>query len=102
MGLLVIMLKFYKTEGCTGCQDIEDALKELCIEHQVTVVKETNDIPSFIPSGTRLPFLVDEGLLLEGTDDIIDHLSELEEFKDQWYKFQSDACYCDEEGDKRS
>lgn len=22
----------------------------------------------------------------------------LEEFKEQWYKFQSDACYCDEEG----
>jgi hypothetical protein len=26
----------------------------------------------------------------------IAHLEELEQFKELWYKFQSDACYCDE------
>jgi hypothetical protein len=36
--------------------------------------------------------------VFEGSKAVADHLEEMKEFKRQWYKFQSDACYCDEEG----
>jgi hypothetical protein len=36
--------------------------------------------------------------MIQGSDAIIKHLEELEKFKELWDKFQSYACYCDEEG----
>ena len=92
------MIRFFRTENCPGCQDIENTLKELCMAHEVVIVKEKKDIPPFVPSDTKLPFLTDEERLIQGSNNIIDHLSELEEFKSKWYKFQSDACYCDDAG----
>jgi hypothetical protein len=44
----------------------------------------------------RSPLLIDEGKIIQGSKNIINHLNELEEFKNQWYKFQSDVCYCEE------
>jgi hypothetical protein len=92
------MIKLFRTESCLGCQHIENALKELCLAHEVVVVKEKDDIPSSVASNTKLPFLIDGDRLIQGSNNIFVHLSELEEFKSRWYKFQSDACYCDEEG----
>jgi len=95
---LFIMIKFFRTESCPSCRDIENALKELCLAHEVVVVKAEDDIPASVAPDTRLPFLIDGDKLIQGSNNIIAHLSELEEFKSQWYKFQSDACYYDEEG----
>jgi len=92
------MIKFFRTENCPGCQDIEDTLRQLCLACEVVIVKEKGDVPPSVPAGTKLPFLIDEGRLIQGSHNIINHLSELEEFKSQWYKFQSDACYCDDAG----
>jgi glutaredoxin len=92
------MMKFFRTENCPGCQDIEDQLNELCLACEVIIVKEKNDIPPYVRSGTKLPFLIDDDVLIQGYKNIIEHLNELEEFKSQWYKFQSDACYCDDAG----
>ena len=93
------MIKFFRTDNCPGCQDIEDALNELCLACEVIVVKGRDDIPLSVPVSTKLPFLVDENVLIQGYKKIIEHLEGLEEFKSQWYKFQSDACYCDDAGD---
>jgi arsenate reductase-like glutaredoxin family protein len=92
------MMKFFRTENCPGCQDIENILKQLSLACEVIIVKEKNDIPASLPSDIKLPFLIDEGRLIQGINDIVSHLNELEEFKSQWYKFQSDACYCDDAG----
>jgi hypothetical protein len=42
--------------------------------------------------------LVNGGNTFQGHKGIIAHLQELDGFMDLWYKFQSDACYCDESG----
>jgi hypothetical protein len=42
--------------------------------------------------------LVDGEETFEGSDKIIRHLEELEDFARLWRKYQSDACYCDDEG----
>ena len=93
------MIKFFRTDNCPGCQDIEDALKELCLACEVIIVKGKNNIPSYVDPDTKLPFLIDDSEIIQGYKNIIEHMEELEEFKSQWYKFQSDACYCDDAGD---
>lgn len=90
------MIQFFRRHDCPGCRDIEDALKELFIAHEVTVIKAQSDLPTSVSADTKLPFLKDEDKLIQGHKNIVNYLSELEEFKKQWYKFQSDACYCDE------
>jgi len=32
-----------------------------------------------------------------GSEAAIEHIEELRRFKEDWYRFQSDACYCEEE-----
>lgn len=45
------------------------------------------------------PVLEDEGKQYKGLADISRQLDELEKVRQQWYKFQSDACYIDEDGE---
>jgi hypothetical protein len=51
-----------------------------------------------LPENTRLPVMADGDEIIQGLDRIFHHLEELENFKAERDKFQSDACYCDDEG----
>lgn len=73
-------------------------LKELCMPFEVVTLEDRNALPKALPANTKLPLLVDEEKVFEGPSEIIDHLNDLEKFKSEWYKFQSDVCYCDENG----
>ena len=88
------MLKFYRTRDCPTCGRLED----LNIVNRVIVVGDNREGAEELPEGTRLPALVDERQVIEGAEAIVKHLEELGEFKELWCKFQSDSCYCDEEG----
>jgi hypothetical protein len=91
------MIKFYRKKDCPKCTGIQEALEELVLAHKVIVVEGKGELKGTFPEGTRLPVMDDEGKLYQGIDAIMAHLEELTEFKEQWYKFQSDACYCDED-----
>jgi glutaredoxin len=90
------MLQFFRTPDCAGCKAIEEALTELCIAHKVFLISENNKSEEQLPEGVKPPVLVDEGEIIQGNKPIIEHLEKLKDFKELWYKFQSDACYCDE------
>jgi glutathione S-transferase len=90
------MITFYRNKNCRGCSDIQDVLEELAIAYKAVKVEDNDD--QRLPEGKNLPVLVDEGKVIQGSDAIIEHLEELEEFQRLWGKYQSDACYCDEEG----
>jgi hypothetical protein len=90
------MLRFLRTRDCRGCQAIQGTLEELSLAHEVVVVSGPTD--AAMPPGNRPPLLVDEGRSIQGSEKIIAHLQELEGLKSQWERFQSDACYCDEQG----
>ena len=92
------MITFYRTKDCEGCQWIQDTLHDMVIVHEVVVVEQGADSWKELPEGTRPPVLVDDGKIIEGNHAIIKHLDKLEKFKGLWEKFQSDACYCDDEG----
>ena len=73
-------------------------LRELCMPFKVVEIEDRDALPKNLPADTCLPLMIDEQFIVEGTADIINHLEELEKFKNQWYKYQSDVCYCDENG----
>ena len=89
------MIRFCRTKKCDGCGQIEEMLKDLCIRHEVIVVEDDGD--ERLPAGTRAPVLVDEDEVVEGMAAIAEHLTALGKFRALWYKYQSDACYCDDE-----
>ena len=71
---------------------------KLCMPFDVAVI-ENRDVPANeFPVNAQLPLLKDEEKVFEGTENIIDHLTDLGKFQEQWYKYQSDVCYCDENG----
>jgi len=92
------MIKFYRTRNCSGCAAIQDALEQLSIAHETVVLESAENLPQELANTGRPPILVDGSDVITGSKDIIAHLEELEQFKELWYKFQSDACYCDEQG----
>lgn len=51
-----------------------------------------------VPDAARPPILVDDDRVIQGNKNIIAYLEELEWFRELWSKFQSNACYCDENG----
>ena len=92
------MIMLYEPKNCQSCRTIEDMLTDLCMPFDVSVI-ENRDVPvNELPDGTKLPVLKDEEKVFEGPENIIDHLNDLQTFREQWYKYQSDVCYCDENG----
>lgn len=92
------MIRFFRNRNCTGCAAIQETLEELCLAHDVIVLDSPKDLPDEFADAGPPPILVDDREIIQGREDILAHMEELAEFKDLWYKFQSDACYCDEEG----
>jgi hypothetical protein len=92
------MIEFYRTVDCDNCETIEAALQEMVIAHKVIVV-EPGQWPKTLPVGTPLPALVDNGQVVSGRTDLAAHLRELEKVVADWRRFQSDACYLDDEGE---
>lgn len=92
------MITFFTTAESEDNAAVEDTLDDLCMTHETVTVKSARDLPPEVPSEGGLPVLVDEHDVFQGIAAILEHLQALEAFKAQWYKFQSDACYVDEEG----
>jgi hypothetical protein len=82
------MIKLYRPADCPDCEEIEAVLQELVISHQVIVVENRQNAT-----------LEDSGQLYRGQQAIKDHLQELEKIVADWRRFQSDACYIDDDGE---
>ncbi|GAB4379663.1 MAG: hypothetical protein Kow0042_29280 [Calditrichia bacterium] len=91
------MLILYKKSHCPECGEIEDRLNELVLAYQVEVFDSPPGTESAGDS-MSLPALQDGEQIFKGKSAILKHLEELETFKQEWDKFQSDSCYCDDEG----
>ena len=92
------MITFYRTPDCSVCQDIQETLRRLCLAHDVVLVEDFKAPSIALPAGTPPPVLMDNGQAYQGHTAILAQLVELEAIKEIWYKYQSDACYCDAEG----
>jgi hypothetical protein len=94
------MIKVYLRKDDPDSADIVDRLRELVVAH--TVVYRDEHLAAREPGsqGENLapPSLVDDDTIVHGKEEILAHLGMLEQFLGEWSKFQSDACYCDANG----
>lgn len=90
------MITFYRNTGCRDCARIAEKLREMSLAHDV--VEAGTDAPDRKGREERqqLPCLKDDDKVIEGHGRIAEYIEQLEQFKGEWDKFQSDACYCDE------
>ena len=91
------MISLYRAEDCPRCNSIEQVLEDMSVRHDVNILESGDDLPDGIEADD-LPVLVDDDGTFAGIDAILDHLDDLESFRETWYKFQSDACYWEEDG----
>ena len=68
---------------------IEEMLEELVLA--VTVLSASKNQSDTV--------LESNGKSYRGLKEIADHVAELSEIKKEWDRFQSDSCYCDEDGE---
>ena len=85
------MIKVYLKKINAESKDILDGLKELVVAHEVEYLENTGQ-------EFDLPVIIDDNRVIQGKGNIMQYLEELGEFLDEWQKYQSDACYCDSDG----
>ena len=59
------MITFYRTTEDAGAQEIQEALHELCLAHEVVLVPASGAGRRGLPEGTRPPVLIDEGAVYQ-------------------------------------
>ncbi len=92
------MIELYQLANSAAGMEIEEALKELVLAHQVITVKSGETFVD-LPANTPLPALKDEGKIITGQDELKTHLRYLEQVAEDWRRFQSDSCYIDADGE---
>ena len=92
------MITFFRNDDCPPCDAVEETLREMSLAHKVVRLGTAGSPPDPVPHGITAPALVDGDERFEGIPKIHRHLEDLRRFKAEWDKFQSDACYCDDEG----
>jgi hypothetical protein len=78
--------------------EIIEQLKDIAISYQVVYVDEKGTDSSLIFKYADPPQLIDDDRVVQGKHEILRYIDTLKDFIEEWQKFQSDACYCDEEG----
>jgi glutaredoxin len=91
------MITLYRTRDCPQCAGIQSTLEDLSVAHEV-VAGTRAELRDRLPDGRTLPVLVDGDETFAGAKAVLQHLDELADFAKEWRKYQSDACYCGEEG----
>jgi len=91
------MIELYRHVACETCAEIEESLKEMVIAHKVITVEDGRSV-SALPAQTRLPALKEKEKIVSGPEQVALYLKELQKFVTDWRKFQSDACYIDDDG----
>ncbi len=91
------MITFYALKNDPDCLDIKDTLDSLKTVHKIITVESKDD--EKLPEDKKAPLIVYESETYQGIKEIYDFLEKQKEYEKQWYKFQSDACYYDDEGE---
>jgi hypothetical protein len=89
------VIQLIRTEKSVEGEQVQEALKELVVAHQVVTLAPGVSSPL---NGTPLPAIVDGDRVISGQAALDAYLAELGEVTARWRRFQADACYLDDEG----
>lgn len=89
---------YRRSESPLG-EAVQEALKEIVIQHDVVVVDSEVELPRIDSVSLQdLPVLVDDGVVVSGKEALEQHIEELRRLMSDWDRFQSDTCEIDDEG----
>lgn len=89
------MIILYRHPQDAWADEIEEALDDMVIAYETEVVRTPADRPADVPN---LPALRDDDDVVTGADALRDRLDELRRLMADWDRFQSDACYVEDDG----
>ena len=92
------MIELFRTEQSQTADWVEAGLRELVVGYRKTVTTSLQAADIFGPQVT-LPVIRENGRLISGKESLLAYLDELEKLVEDWRRFQSDACYIDEDGE---
>ncbi|MCS4038972.1 glutathione S-transferase N-terminal domain-containing protein [Salinibacter ruber] len=89
------MVTLYRQPGDPWADEIEEALREMVIAHEVEHVEDADALPGII---SELPALHDDGEVVTGASALRSYLQTLRALMADWNRFRSDACYVEDDG----
>lgn len=91
------MPTLYRPPESALADEVQSALADMVIAHDVVTVSTDNDVPGDL-SRSDVPVLEDDGDLFIDPDAIRERLDTLQTLMADWDRFGSDACYIDDDG----
>ncbi|PQJ36017.1 hypothetical protein BSZ35_16680 [Salinibacter sp. 10B] len=89
------MITLYRRPDSAPADAIQEALDEMVIAYETEVVAPDAALPADVPS---LPALRDDEQVVTDPEALNDHIEKLQKLMRDWNRFQSDACYIEEDG----
>ena len=89
------MITLYRRPESDSADAIQETLDEIVIAYETELVSDDAALPADVPT---LPALRDDEAVITDPDALDAHLEELRELMRDWDRFQSDACYIEEDG----
>ena len=94
-----VMVELFRAPDSAEADAIAETLRDLSIARSIITVRSEDDLPGHASFTVEdLPVLIDDGDVFTEPDAIVDHLEALEALMADWYRFQSDTCELDAEG----
>ena len=90
------MIKLYREDSDLRADTIEAEFRELVLGYDCVVINEKEAAQLF--DDATLPVITNNERTVSG-DDIPAYIKELKQLMRDWQRFQSDACYVDEDGE---
>jgi len=89
------MIVLYRSPDDPWADEIQKALDEMVIAYESELVRAPDALPDDVP---ETPALRDDGEIVTGEAALRDHLDDLQDLMADWDRFQSDACYIEDDG----
>ena len=89
------MITLYRRADDAWADEVQTALDEMVIAYETETVTDDAALPDDVPD---TPALRDDGEVITGEAALRTHLEELQELMNDWDRFQSDACYIEDDG----
>jgi hypothetical protein len=89
------MITLYRRPDDAWADEVQTALDEMVIAYETETVADDAALPDDVPD---TPALRDDGEVITGEAALRTHLEELRTLMNNWDRFQSDACYIEDDG----
>jgi hypothetical protein len=92
------VIELFLTPGDTEAGWVEAGFKDMVVGYR-RVELSPEQVEAVFGKPVRLPAVRHDERIISGRDNLLAYLQELERLVDEWRRFQTDACYIDDDGE---